>query len=225
MISVVIRTKNEERWLRQCLTAVSFQTYRPLEVVLVDNASTDNTLGIAKEFGCHILSIDDCDFTYGRALNRGIAVANGNFIAILSGHCIPLNEKWLACFCAAFQDELVAGVYGRQEPLPDSDPFDKRDLWTTFGLERRVQTRDIFFHNANSIIQRRVWTEVPFDEEISGVEDRDWAKKVLARGYKIVYEPSASVYHHHGIHQGRNVERAERVARVIELIQNGGERH
>jgi rhamnosyltransferase len=54
------------------------------------------------------------------------------------------------------------------------------------------------------------------------VEDRDWAKKVLGRGYKIIYEPSASVYHHHGIHQGRNVERAERVVRVIEMINNGG---
>lgn len=221
MISVVIRTKNEEQWIRQCLTAVSLQTYRPLEVILVDNVSTDGTVGIAREFGCRILSIDDCDFSFGRALNVGISIAKGDFIAILSGHCIPMNEKWLSCLSAAFVDMWVAGAYGRQEPLPDSDPFDKRDLWTTFGIERRVQTRDIFFHNANSIIQRRVWDQVPFDEEISGVEDRDWAKKILARGYKIVYEPSASVYHHHGIHQGRNVERAERVVRVIELIQNG----
>jgi glycosyltransferase involved in cell wall biosynthesis len=224
VISVVIRTKNEERWLRRCLTAVALQSYRPVEVIVVDNVSTDGTVGIAKEFGCRILSIDDCEFTFGRALNRGIAVARGELIAILSGHCIPLNERWLSCLAASFVDELVAGVYGRQEPLPDSDPFDKRDLWTTFGLERRVQTRDIFFHNANSIILRRVWNEVPFDEEISGVEDRDWAKKVLGRGYKIVYEPNASVYHHHGIHQGRNVERAERVVRVIELIHNGGRR-
>ena len=221
MISVVIRTKNEERWIRQCLTAVSLQTYRPLEIILVDNNSTDGTVAIAKQLGCRILSIDDRDFTYGRALNRGIEVAKGDLVAVLSGHCIPLNEKWLSCFSAAFSDEMVAGVYGRQEPLPDSDPFDKRDLWTTFGLERRVQTKDIFFHNANSIILRRVWDEVPFDAEISGVEDRDWAKKVLGRGYRIIYEPSASVYHHHGIHQGRNVERAERVVRVIELIQNG----
>jgi rhamnosyltransferase len=106
--------------------------------------------------------------------------------------------------------------------LPDSNAFDKRDLWTTFGLERRIQRKDFFFHNANSMIQKRVWEEIPFDEEISGVEDRDWAKKVLGMGYAIIYEPSASVYHYHGIHQGRNVERAERVARVIDLISNGG---
>jgi rhamnosyltransferase len=221
VISVVIRTKNEERWLRQCLTAVSRQAYRPLEVILVDNASKDATVRIAEEFGCRVLFIDDRDFSFGRALNLGISVAKGEFVAILSGHCIPLNEKWLACLSAAFVNEQVAGVYGRQEPLPDSDAFDKRDLWTTFGLESRIQKKDFFFHNANSMIRRRVWQEIPFDEQISGVEDRDWAKKVLARGYTIIYETSASVHHYHGIHQGRNVERAERVVRVIELIHNG----
>jgi glycosyltransferase involved in cell wall biosynthesis len=222
MISVVIRTKNEERWLRQCLSAVSRQVYCPLEIIVVDNASKDGTASIAKEFGCRVLFIDDSDFSFGRALNIGIDVAKGEFIAILSGHCIPLNEKWLACLSAAFENERIAGVYGRQEPLPDSNAFDKRDLWTTFGVERRIQRKDYFFHNANSMIRRRVWDETPFDEEISGVEDRDWAKKVLRMGYAITYEPSASVYHYHGIHQGRNVERAERVARVIDLISNGG---
>lgn len=224
MISVVIRAKNEARWLRQCLTAVSLQTCGPFEVILVDNASTDGTAAIAKEFGCRILFIDDAHFSFGRALNIGIHAAQGELIAILSGHCIPLNEKWLTCLSAAFVDKQVSGVYGRQEPLPDSDPFDKRDLWTTFGLERRVQKKDFLFHNANSMIRRRVWEETPFNEVISGVEDRDWAKKVLGKGYSIVYEPSASVHHYHGIHQGRNIERAKRVARVIELINNGGKR-
>jgi glycosyltransferase involved in cell wall biosynthesis len=222
MISVVIRTKNEERWLRQCLSAVSHQVDRPLEVIVVDNASRDRTVGIAEEFGCRVLFIDDSEFSFGRALNIGIGMAKGEFIAILSGHCIPLNEKWLACLSAAFVNERIAGVYGRQEPLPDSNAFDKRDLWTTFGLERRIQNKDFFFHNANSMIRRRVWNEIPFNETISGVEDRDWAKKVIRKGYSIMYEPSASVYHYHGIHQGRNVERAERVARVIDLINNGG---
>jgi hypothetical protein len=113
----------------------------------------------------------------------------------------------------------VAAVYGRQEPLPDSDDFDKRDLWTTFGVERRLQRQDYFFHNANSMIRRSIWQRIPFDEGLNGVEDRDWAKKVLALGHEIVYEPLASVAHHHGIHQGRNVERCRRVVKVIEFIQ------
>ena len=44
MISVVIRTKNEERWIAPCLRAVFGQTYGHIEVILVDNDSTDQTV-------------------------------------------------------------------------------------------------------------------------------------------------------------------------------------
>ena len=116
-----------------------------------------------------------------------------------------------------FQDPQVAGVYGRQQPLPDSNDFDKRDLWTTFGLERRIQQKDYFFHNANSMIKKSAWTEVRFHDESDGVEDRIWAKDIINRGYVVVYDPEASVYHHHGIHQGRDEKRAARVVKVIEM--------
>ena len=220
MISVIIRSKNEERWMRRCLEAVTRQDCDGLEVVVVDNNSRDRTLEIAGDFGCKIVTIDDREFTYGRALNVGIRACAGDLVAILSAHCVPLTDKWLARMALDLADPDVAAVYGRQEPLPDSDAFDKRDLWTVFGLERKVQTRDFFFHNANSMLRRAVWESLPFDEQINGVEDRDWAKKVIERGLKIVYEPQASVYHFHGIHHAGDRARAERVVRVIEFINN-----
>lgn len=221
MISVIIRSKNEERWIRRCLTAVSLQDYDGIEIIVVDNGSRDKTIDIAREFRCKVLSIGDREFSFGRALNMGIREASGEYVAVLSAHCVPLNNKWLARMVMDFTDDSIAAVYGRQEPLPDSDVFDKRDLWTVFGLEAKVQTKDFFFHNANSMIRRKLWESIPFDEELTGVEDRDWAKKVIERGYKIVYEPQASVYHFHGIHQAQDRPRCERVVRVIEFINNG----
>ncbi len=218
MVSVVIRTRNEVDWIGRCLTAVSKQDYPDFEVVLVDNDSVDGTPDVARRFGCRVYSIPDRHFRYGRALNLGIRHARSDLVAILSGHCIPVHDHWLTALVANFGDRHVAGVYGRQIPLPDSDPLDKRDLWTTFGVERRVQHTDHFFHNANSMIRRDAWRRLPFDSEIAGVEDREWAGKVLARGYTIVYEPLAAVHHHHGIHQGGDPQRAERVVRVIEMI-------
>jgi len=221
MISVIVRTKNEEKWIGRCLTAISMQDYPNFEIILVDNDSADGTLDIISRFDCRVVRIPDGIFTHGRSLNMGIEKARGDFIAIISGHCIPLNNKWLDRLLMAFTEPEIAGAYGRQEPLPDTSNFDKRDLWTTFGLDKKKQEKDYFFHNANSMIRKSIWEQIPFNEELSGVEDRDWAKHVLERGYKIVYEPHASVYHHHGIHQGRDEARAARVVRVIELINNG----
>lgn len=219
MISVVIRAKNEAAWLDKCLAAVRGQSVLA-EVVVVDNDSTDGSDAIYRRHGCIVVPVRDAEFTFGRALNRGIAASSGEYVAILSAHCVPLNDMWLYRLATNFRDPQAAGVYGRQEPFPDSTDFDKRDLWTTFGVERRVQRKDFFFHNANAMVRRCVWERIPFDETLSGVEDRAWAKDVLAAGYTLVYEPEASVYHYHGIHQGRNEERAGRVVKVIELIQN-----
>ena len=219
-LSVIIRTKNEASWIGRCLHAVSLQRWPDVEVIVVDNASTDATVGMVAGFGYRLLSISEADYTHGRALNLGIEAATGECVAILSGHCMPVNDRWLSWLALHFRTALVAGVYGRQEPMHDSHAFDKRDLWTTFGLDRRVQVRDFFFHNANSMIRRSVWQQTPFNETIDGVEDRDWAKRVQAAGHTIVYEPRASIFHHHGIHQGRDEARATRVARVIELIND-----
>ncbi len=218
-IAVVIRTKNEAKWLRSCLFAVSNQDYPAVEIVVVDNESSDGSREIAAGFGCVIVDIPDRDFNFSRALNRGIEATDAPLLAILSGHCVPANEQWLARLAMNMREENVAAVYGRQEPLPDSSSIDKRDLWTTFGLDRKEQKRDYFFHNANSMIRRSIWEKIPFNEEIHGVEDRDWAKKVLNGSNKIVYEPGASVFHHHGIHHDGSLERADRVVKVIELIQ------
>jgi CMP-N-acetylneuraminic acid synthetase len=107
-------------------------------------------------------------------------------------------------------------VYGRQVPVSFSEESDKRDLLLTFGLDRRVQVRDTFFHNANSMIPRSVWEKYPFDENVTNIEDRVWGKNVIGAGYKIVYEPDACVYHYHGIHQNGRTDRAQNVLRIIE---------
>jgi glycosyltransferase involved in cell wall biosynthesis len=218
VISVVIRTKNESAWIESCLAAIALQDLGECEAIVVDNASTDDTRRLARRFGCRIVGITNQRFSYGRALNVGVRAARGELVAILSGHCVPVHDGWLSALAAPFDDPSIAGVYGRQLPLPDSHAFDKRDLWTTFGVERRVQQSDFFFHNANSMIRRSVWETLPFDEDLSGVEDRDWARKVLTQGYRVAYEPLAAVYHHHGIHQGLDPQRAERVVRVIQMI-------
>ena len=49
-VSIIIRSKNEEKWIEHCLTAVHAQEFSDFEVILVDNNSSDNTLNIANRF-------------------------------------------------------------------------------------------------------------------------------------------------------------------------------
>lgn len=216
-VSIIIRTKDEERWITQCLHGVFGQQYKDFEVIIVDNESVDKTLEKAKQF--KIAKIVTCrDYLPGKALNIGIRGAKGDYIACLSGHCIPVNSQWLENLIRNFDDPKVAGVYGRQEPMSFTSDFDKRDLTLLFGLDKKVQVKDSFFHNANSMIRKDAWNKQPFDESVTNIEDRVWAKKILQNGYKIIYEPEASVYHYHGIHQDGNPERCANVVRIMESL-------
>lgn len=217
LVSLIIRTKDEERWIHACLRGVFSQTYRNVEVIIVDNGSTDRTLVRAQEFPVQVVHIDQ--FLPGKAINDGIRASKGSILVCLSGHCIPVNDSWLEHLVRDLDKSEVAGVYGRQEPLSFTSDFDKRDLITVFGLDQKVQTKDPFFHNANSAFRREVWDRFPFDEQVTNIEDRVWGQQVISAGMKIFYEPLASVYHWHGIHQGLNPERARKVTRILESLQ------
>ncbi|MBN1849817.1 MAG: glycosyltransferase family 2 protein [Deltaproteobacteria bacterium] len=216
--SIIIRALNEEKWISSCLSGVFRQDFTDFEVILVDNQSSDLTVEKAKSFPIEKV-ITIAEFLPGKALNLGINHSRGEYIICLSAHCIPVNSKWLGTLLKTIQThDHVAGVYGRQEPMAFTDDVDKRDLINIFGLDRKIQVKDPFFHNANSIIKRDVWETTPFSETTTNIEDRLWAKEVLAKGFQIIYEPEASVYHYHGINQGRNIQRARNVVRILEKI-------
>ena len=216
LCSIIIRTKNEERWISSCLSAVYDQTYTNIEVIIVDNNSTDKTLDNIKSFPVNkILNISE--YLPGKSLNIGIKQATGKYIVCLSGHCIPVNNQWLESLVNTIEEsDNYAGVYGRQEPMSFSSDADKRDLLLTFGLDKRIQIKDSFFHNANSIIQKKFLDEAPFDDSITNIEDRIWAQEMILKGRNIVYEPKASVYHYHGIHQDGDNERCTNIVKIIE---------
>ena len=95
-VSIIIRTKNEEKWIESCLKSVFNQNYKNFEVILVDNESSDKTINIAKKFKIKIIKLSK--FKPGRAINEGIRKSKGKFIVCLSGHCIPVNQNWLKNF-------------------------------------------------------------------------------------------------------------------------------
>jgi len=219
IISVIIRTKNEEKWIEKCLQAIYNQKVNAdIEVVLVDNNSSDHTIAIAKRYSVNkIINIEN--FIPGKALNDGIKVSSGDYIVCISAHCIPENNDWLKKMLSNFNNNSnIAGVYGRQIPMSFTNPIDKRDLLIVFGKDKRIQKKDYFFHNANSMIPRLIWEKFPFDENVTNIEDRVWGKQVIEEGYNIIYEPEATVFHHHGLHQGNQEKRAKGVVSILEKV-------
>ena len=183
-------------------------------MILVDNKSEDETVSISRSYVDKLISIDE--FKPGAALNLGIQEASFEHVVLISGHCKPVDSTWLNELSRDLENTPdLAGIYGRQIPTTESTPIDSRDLWTVFGLEDRFQSIDPFFHNANSLIKKSIWSQFKFDANATNVEDRLWAKKVLGEGYRLKYASHAVVEHWHGINHNGNTKRAESVLRVL----------
>ncbi|TRO95892.1 glycosyltransferase family 2 protein [Glycocaulis profundi] len=198
--SIVIRTYNEAKWLPEALRGVQAQELGDLkaEVVLVDSGSTDDTREIARAHGCRIVEIAKSDFTFGRSLNYGCDAALGRNLVFISGHCIPDSPRWLANLIRPLDEGLCVYSYGRQYGRPDVTKFSEEMLFRKYFPEASALPQDGFFcNNANAALPKAVWSEHPFDEEVTGLEDMVLAKRLVEQDMKIGYVADAPVIHLH----------------------------
>ncbi len=219
LVSIVIRARNEDVFLGRLLHAIRLQDFTSVEVLLVDSRSTDGTRAIAEAAGCRVVDLAPERFTYGRALNLGCAAARGRYCVFVSAHCVPANDRWLTRLLEPLRDPAVAGSYGKQLPAARTLPYEQRNLLTGFPFGSRRQTSQFFFHNANGALRREVWERLPFDESLPGLEDREWARRVLAAGWQIVYEPLAMVYHEHAESLGQIYQRSFREGVAVRHLE------
>ena len=211
-ISVVIRCYNEEQHIGRLLTGLLRQNVKPDQVIVVDSGSTDATLSIASRFPVEILSIKPAEFSFGRSLNIGCRAATGDIIAIVSAHVFPLYDNWLAELTAPFAEEAVALTYGRQEG-DDRTKYSERQIMARwFPAQSEARQSHAFANNANAAIRRSVWEQQPYDEELTGLEDLDWAQRALSNGYAISYVAQAPVVHAHDEGWSQLVNRYRREA-------------
>jgi glycosyltransferase involved in cell wall biosynthesis len=203
--SIIIRTKNEARYLQRVLDALKSQTYRQYEIIIVDDNSTDKTVSIAEQNNCRVVSIPKGKFSHPYSCNLGAKEAVGEYIVFLNGHSIPISKTWLADGLRNFSDKMVAGIYARALAQKDGTIADKLLLNVTgytlgsFKFKARRNSSGLL-GTTNAIIRRDLWLKTQFSNSINGGwggEDTDWANKHMDMGYKIIHEPKFRVRHSH----------------------------
>jgi len=211
-LSVVIPNWNGLRFLATCLGALRDQTLADIEVILVDNASSDGSGDFVRTGYSEVRLIElgeNRGFT--GACNLGMEAATGAYIALLNNDT-EVQPDWAEQVVAAFADHPDAGIVASKMLL-----FDQRDRFHTAGdfftTDGRAGNRGawewdtgqydrgeyVFSACGGSAVYRKsMLSEIGRldDDYFFLLEDVDLAWRAQLAGYKVWYEPRAIVFHH-----------------------------
>lgn len=206
-VSILLLTKNARRDLEQVLPALFAQKQvAPFEVIAIDSGSSDGSLDVLRRFPIQVRQISAQQFHHARTRNLAASIARGKILVFLSQDAVPASDMWLKMLVENFNDPKVAAVYGRQFPKPGSSVEREDALDAIYGDKKVIKDparrngmgyRFYHFSDVNAAIRRTVWVEEHFPEDMTVFEDLGIAKHILDRGWKIVYEPQAAVFHSH----------------------------
>ncbi|MCY3833441.1 MAG: glycosyltransferase family 2 protein [Chloroflexi bacterium] len=210
--SVVIPNWNGERFLATCLGSLRAQTVDNIEVILVDNASSDGSRALVESKFPEVRLIEleeNCGFT--GACNIGLDAARGEVVALLNNDT-EVDSAWVDWVLKAFDQHAEAGIVASKMLL-----FDRRDRFHTAGdyftTEGRAGNRGaweldrgqydvgeyVFSACGGSAVYRRSMLDDigALDNDFFFLlEDIDLAWRAQLAGYKVWYEPRAVVFHH-----------------------------
>jgi len=197
LASIIIRCYNEEKHIGRLLHGLMQQTIKDLEIIVVDSGSTDRTITIAKRYPVKIITIKPEDFSFGRSLNKGCEAAIADFFVIASAHVYPVYKDWIEQLLTAFDDSRIGLVYGRQQG-GETTRFFEHQVFARWFPEKSVPIQDHpFCNNANAAIRKDLWKTFRYDENLTGLEDLDWANRIMKDDYRISYRSEAAVVHLH----------------------------
>jgi glycosyltransferase involved in cell wall biosynthesis len=183
-ISVVIPAYNSARYIRETLESVLAQTYPPLEIIVVDDGSTDETSAIVQSFASRVRLLQQEHQGVSEARNFGIQQAKGDYIAFIDSDDLWLPEKlalqaaciiekqvvWVSCFADYLNDSDGRILYNYRRKLYEGDVLEKLFLKT-------------FIRSPTPLVKRTVFEEVGYfneDFETRATEDTDMWLRIAA---------------------------------------------
>jgi glycosyltransferase involved in cell wall biosynthesis len=218
LISAIVPSYNAARFLPEAIASIQAQNYPAIEILLIDDGSTDNTPEIAAGYGSAVRYFQKPNGGAASARNLGLREARGEIFAFLDA-----DDQWperklavqLPRLAAADAPDVVSGRI-RYIALPGA-------LMLDYRFEGPDQTV-AHIHLGAALYRRSAFQAVgPFDESLHVGEDQDWFLRAREQGLKIVVMRDVTLHyrlHDSNITRGASAEKLE----LIQVVRKSLER-
>lgn len=226
-VSVIIPTLNAEHEIEDLLAALERQSLRPMEILVVDSASDDDTVPLVKMHeGIRLLQIERCDFNHGATRDMALRATTGDFVCFLTQDALPASDAYLERLVTPMVgDPSIALVSGRQLPKADARRFEQLVRSFNYPDSPSVRSKSdlnkcgiktFFASDSCSAYRRTAYLDCGGFEYVNTNEDMLMAARFVASGLKVAYEPGAEVYHSHNLTPSQQFARNRAVGMFLE---------
>jgi glycosyltransferase involved in cell wall biosynthesis len=191
LVSCIVPVYNGERYLREALDSILAQTYRPIEIIVVDDGSTDGTHEVAASYGDRVRYLCQPNSGPAQARNFGLGAAHGEFVAFLDA-----DDLW--------DPEKLARQMARFKAHPELDlcVTHLQNFWITELEKERIR----FQHHrlakilpgyvTVTLLARRTLFEKlgPFNTDLKVGDDTEWFLRAAEQGAVMELLPDLLVY-------------------------------
>lgn len=215
---MIIPVHNGKRYLHEAIASVRRQSIAPIEIVIVDDGSTDGTAEVAETLGSDIRLIRQPHSGVTISRNRGIRTAGGELIAFLDCDDVWTDDKLATQVPILLEHSDIQIALGHT-----------RRMWTPPARDGApsgvcLTEPELALHLGAALIRRSIFERIDaFDETVSHAEDWDWFMRVRERGLTVVVHPEVMLlYRRHGDNMS-NDEPVTRAA-LVRMIHRSLER-
>jgi len=196
-ITVYIPAYNVAKYLPQSIKSILAQTLAPVEILVIDDGSTDDSAKIASGYPQITLVRHERNCGLAAARNTAFRLARSEFVASLDADCVA-DPKWLESLAPHLNNPKVAGAGGF---LLEGVQISLADRWRRVHMrqewgETLVQNPKLLF-GCNNIFRRRAVLDAGgYDESMrTNGEDCDLSRRLFVENWDLIYDPAARVMH------------------------------
>jgi glycosyltransferase involved in cell wall biosynthesis len=185
LVSIIIPVYNGEKYLGEATESILAQTYRPIEIIVVDDGSTDGSSKVAQRFSDHVHYLYQSNRGCHAARNTGIKAARGSYYAFLDADDLWTEDKLARQIAVMEADPGLQIVFGHVSHFysPDIDAITKQKIQCP--IEKMPG-----YHHGTILVTRTAFLDIGlFSEKWACGEFLDWSFRAQEKGYRSVMMP------------------------------------
>ena len=207
LVSVVVAAFNAEPWLAETLDSVLAQTWKNIEIIVVDDGSQDETLAVAKQYESpQVIVIHQKNQGQCAASNHCLKVAQGDFIQYLDADDLLAPDKiehQLNLLKRQPAGYITSASWARFYRSPEEATFKEQALWADFSPVDWLLCaweNHLMMHGAAWLLPRDIVEKAgPWDTRLSLINDFDYFSRVILASQGIVFCKAARTYYRSGL--------------------------